>query len=112
MDSQPSRSFPSENLQETNSQPASLNYRILALLWLVISLPAVFLLVRDRAWLQAPPGLDRLRALKLEQGLAAILILIQLYLMFRAQLEWAVQTANESDLEEAKKQQLGHNGKN
>lgn len=70
------------------SGPPPLNYRVLALLWLVVSLPAVFLLAHDPAWLAAPPGVERLRALKIEQWVAGGILLIQLYLGLRAYLEW------------------------
>lgn len=54
----------------------------------MVSLPAVFLLAHDPAWLAAPPGVERLRALKIEQWVAAGILLVQLYLGLRAYLEW------------------------
>ena len=64
-----------------------LNHRIFAILWIFVSGPAVFLLLREPAWRKASPGLDRLRALNVEQWIAVILLLIQLYLMVRAWMD-------------------------
>lgn len=91
---------PPENHKSSGSPttgPVPLNHRVLAILWLVIALPAVFLLVRDQAWLRAPPGLDRFRALKLEQGVALVIVLIQFYLFVRAHLERTVEKINREE---------------
>lgn len=70
--------------------PVPMNYRILSLLWIVVSLPAIVLLLHDRTWLAAPPGAERLRALRLEQGIGLILLLLQFYFLIRAQIERTV----------------------
>ncbi len=67
-----------------------MNYRILSLLWLVVSLPAVVLMLHDRTWLAAPPGEERLRALRLEQWIGLGLILLQFYFLIRAHVERTV----------------------
>lgn len=74
-------------VQTESSGPIPLNHRIFAILWIFVSGPAVFLLLREPAWRKASPGLDRLRALNVEQWIAVILLLIQLYLMVRAWMD-------------------------
>lgn len=49
--------------------------------------PALFLLLRDSSWRQASPGLERLRSLHVEQWLAVLLLLLQLYFMVRARMD-------------------------
>ncbi|MBM3901896.1 MAG: hypothetical protein FJ379_07385 [Verrucomicrobia bacterium] len=49
--------------------------------------PAVFLLLRESSWRQAPPGLERLRSLHVEQWLAVLLLLLQLYFIVRARMD-------------------------
>jgi hypothetical protein len=67
--------------------PVPLNHRVLAILWIFVTGPAVFLLLREPSWRQAPPGFDRLRALHAEQWVAVVLILIQLYLVVMARMD-------------------------
>jgi hypothetical protein len=62
-------------------------HRILAILWIFVSGPAVLLLVREPSWRKASPGLDRLKALHAEQWVAVILILIQLYFVLMARMD-------------------------
>jgi len=91
---------PPENREPTGpnpTEPVPLNHRVLSILWLVIALPAVFLLARDQAWLEAPAGLDRFRALKLEQWVGLGIVLIQFYLLVRAHLERTVAQVEEDE---------------
>jgi len=76
-----------ESSGPTPAAPVPLNHRILAILWIFVTGPAVFLLLREPSWRQAPPGFDRLRALHAEQWVAVVLILIQLYLVVMARMD-------------------------
>lgn len=49
-------------------------WQMLTVLWTAVSAGAVVLWVRDPAWLTAPGGWARLRAVRLEQWLALVLL--------------------------------------
>jgi len=52
----------------------ALRYRVLALLWCLVTPAAVFLLVRDRAWLTASGLAAKLVSVRFEQWIALLLI--------------------------------------
>ncbi len=64
-----------------------MNFRILALLWVMVSIPAVFLLLWEPGWFKAGTAMGRLRALRLEQWLALVLLALQVYWLIRARQE-------------------------
>jgi hypothetical protein len=61
-----------------------MNFRILALLWVLVSIPALVLLVWDPTWWKAATLMGRIRALRLEQWLALGLLALQVYWVVRA----------------------------
>jgi hypothetical protein len=73
--------------ESASTAPVPLNHRILAILWIFVSGPAVFLLLREPSWRLAPPGLARLKALHAEQWVAVVLLLIQLYFVVMARMD-------------------------
>lgn len=54
----------------------SLRFRMLALLWCLVTPGAGYLIWRDQAWLQAEGFAERLRAVRLEQWIGASLIVL------------------------------------
>ncbi len=99
-------SSPTPDPDAPADSPVPLNHRILSILWIAVSIPAVFLMVWNRSWLKAPAGMDRLRALTLEQWVAVAILVIQMYLLIRAHMERVVAKIEEQDAPDAEKNDL------
>ena len=67
-------------------QPVSraIRYRMLALLWCMVSPPALFLILRERAWLHAGDFTRAVTAVRLEQWIALVLLLCHGWFAWRA----------------------------
>ena len=70
---------------EATSLPVSpaVRPRMLALLWCLVSPGALFLLLRERAWLQAADVSARFQAVRLEQWVAVGLLLAHGWFLWR-----------------------------
>jgi hypothetical protein len=72
--------------RELAHKPRALFFGILAILWIFPSIGAIWILLADFAWLEAPTWLARLRAIPLEQWVAILLLAahgLWVYLAFR-----------------------------
>ena len=63
--------------------PPGVHFRMLSLLWCLVSPGALFLLLRDRAWIDAPGLAAGLRAVRLEQWVAAVLLALHVRFLWR-----------------------------
>jgi hypothetical protein len=75
-----------DEAMDSSSDPARtpINYRILALLWVFVSGPAVYLLWRDQTWLTANGIAESVRAIRLEQWVAFVLLGVHGWFLYRA----------------------------
>ena len=63
--------------------PPGVLFRMLSLLWCLVSPGALFLLLRDRAWTDSPGVVATLRAVRLEQWIAVVLLVLHLWFVWR-----------------------------
>lgn len=64
--------------------PPPLNFRILACLWVFVSVGAVYLLFRNPEWRTAPDLLRAFGAVRMEQWVAVLLLVVQGWLIAHA----------------------------
>lgn len=64
--------------------PAGIRYRVLAMLWIPVSLGALFLLGRDDSWRTAQGLAARLEAVRIEQWTAVLLLGVHGWFLVRA----------------------------
>lgn len=63
--------------------PPGVHFRMLSLLWCLVSPGALFLLLRDREWIDATGLAAGFRAVRLEQWVAAALLALHVRFLWR-----------------------------
>lgn len=63
--------------------PPGVHFRMLSLLWCLVSPGALFLLFRDREWVDAPGLAAGFRAVRLEQWVATALLALHVRFLWR-----------------------------